>query len=156
MTTDAESPLEPAAIEPLLFGLAPMAPPAALAERLRRRVLSRVAADGIARGMIEIRLADGWQPFGDGARMKVLHDDGLTMSWLVELAAGCRLPAHDHDEAEECLVVRGDVWLNGERFGPGDYQLANAGTRHEEVRSEGGCLLLIRSASPRRAVAAAG
>jgi anti-sigma factor ChrR (cupin superfamily) len=98
--------------------------------------------------MTAVRCDEGWQPFGDAAQMKVLHDDGRTMSWLLRLQAGARLPAHEHDGPEECLVVSGDLWLNGECFGPGDYQVAAAGSRHDDVRSDRGCLLLVRSPSP--------
>lgn len=155
MKTNTERPLPDAQVEQLLRAVEPVAPPMEAAQRIRARVLSRVAADPAAPKMTDIRLADGWQPFGDEARMKVLHDDGETMSWLVQLPAGSSLPGHDHEGAEECLVVSGDLWLDGERFGPGDYQYAAAGTRHHEVRSEGGCLLLVRSPSPRRAMGTA-
>jgi anti-sigma factor ChrR (cupin superfamily) len=151
MKTSAEHPLPDARVEQLLQALEPEAPPAEVAQRIRTRVLSRVAVDPSVPKMKDIRLADGWQPFGDVARMKVLNDDGETISWLAQLPAGCSLPQHDHEGAEECLVVSGDLWLNGERFGPGDYQFAAPGTRHDEVRSEGGCLLLVRSPSPQRA-----
>jgi hypothetical protein len=42
-------------------------------------------------------------------------------------------------------VLEGDVWLDDTRYGPGDYQLARRGTRHGRVRSDGGCVLFVRS-----------
>jgi anti-sigma factor ChrR (cupin superfamily) len=132
----------------MLLALAPRAPAPEAALRIRRLVAARVAATDHAPAMTDIRCDDGWKPFGNAAQMKVLHDDGRTMSWLLRLQAGAGLPAHEHDGAEECLVVSGDLWLNGEPFGAGDYQLAAAGSRHDEVRSDSGCLLLVRSPSP--------
>lgn len=153
MRTGSDLPLAPAQIGQLLLALTPRPPAPEFARRLRGRVLDRVAADRAP--MRAIRCADGWQPFGESAQMKVLHDDGRMMSWLVRLPAGARLPAHEHEGAEECLIVAGDLWLNGIRFAAGDYQYAAAGSRHEEVRSDGGCLLLVRSPSLRRVAAAA-
>jgi len=157
MTTQRKSdrPLAGAPLARLLAAVQPLAPAPESARRIRDRVLARTAG-GRLPGFADIRLADGWQPLASLARMKVLHDDGETMSWLAELQPGCRLPAHEHGGAEECLVVAGEVWLNGARFAAGDYQYAAAGTHHDEVRSDGGCLLLIRSPSPRRLVAARG
>lgn len=144
------------ALQRLLLDVAPEPPPADVAARIKRRVLKRVA-DGPhpdARGTIDIRRADGWRPLAEKAEMKVLHDDGITMTWLVRLEAGAVLQAHDHAGTEECLVLEGDFWLNDVRYGPGDYQIAFAGSRHESARSDDGCLVFVRSPSPRAAAGA--
>jgi quercetin dioxygenase-like cupin family protein len=161
MKTIDEGPLPAAALEALLLDVAAAGPPDDVAARIRGRVLKRVA-DGphpAAPSTIDIRRADGWQPFAAAAEgraeMKVLHDDGLTMTWLVRLQPGCVLAGHDHAGTEECLVLEGDFWLNDVRYGPGDYQIAFAGTRHHSARTEGGCLVFVRSPSPQRAAGAA-
>jgi len=143
------------ALERMLLDVAPEQPAPDVAARMRRRVLKRVA-DGPhpdANGLIDIRRADGWRPLADKAEMKVLHDDGVTLSWLVRLAAGAVLEGHDHAGTEECLVLEGDFWLNDVRYGPGDYQIAFAGTRHDSARSENGCLVFVRSPSVKAAPA---
>lgn len=152
---DAAMPAE--AVEWMLLDVAAEAPAADVAARIKRRVLKRVA-DGphtAAAAMIDIRRADGWQPFADKAEMKVLHDDGVIMTWLVRMEAGAVLEGHDHEGTEECLVLEGDFWLNDVRYGPGDYQVAFAGTRHNSARSDNGCLVFVRSPSPKAAHAGA-
>jgi anti-sigma factor ChrR (cupin superfamily) len=145
---DAAMPNE--ALELMLLDVAPESPAADVAARIKRRVLTRVA-DGPhadAAQMIDIRRAEGWQPLADRAEMKVLHDDGQIMTWLVRMEAGAVLEGHDHHGDEECLVLEGDFWLNDVRYGPGDYQIAFAGSRHHSARSETGCLVFVRSPSP--------
>jgi hypothetical protein len=41
--------------------------------------------------------------------------------------------------------------LNGKHYSVGDYQLAAAGSTHDDVYSETGCVLYVRSPSPRAA-----
>ncbi len=152
MINDAER----EALQSMLLDVAPEPPAPDVAARIMRRVLKRVA-DGPhpdARGMIDIRRADGWQPLADKAEMKILHDDGVTVTWLVRLESGAVLAGHDHAGTEECLVLEGDFWLNDVRYGPGDYQIAFAGTRHDSARSDNGCLVFVRSPSACASVAA--
>lgn len=146
--TDRE---RPGVLAAMAADVAAGAVPADVAARIKARALGRIAdAAAPASGFIEVLADAGWLPFGPGAQMKVLFDDGSTRSWMVRLQAGVELPAHEHDDgAEECLVLDGDLWLDDAHFGPGDYQLAARGTRHGKVRSEGGCLLFVRSPSPR-------
>jgi anti-sigma factor ChrR (cupin superfamily) len=80
--------------------------------------------------------------------MKLLHDDGRIMTWLVRMQTGAMLEGHDHEVSEECLVLEGDSWLNGVRYGPGDDQIASAGRRHNSARSEMGCPVFIWFPSP--------
>lgn len=127
----------------LLHDIEPEVPPPDVAARIKRSVLGRVGVD-----MIDVRRDEGWQPLSDKAEMKVLNDDGTTLSWLARLLPGAVLKGHDHHGVEECLVLEGDLWLNDVRFGPGDYQLALPGSRHDHARSEGGCLAFVRSPSP--------
>jgi anti-sigma factor ChrR (cupin superfamily) len=164
----AERQFPPALAEAMLGDVAPADVPADAKARVHARVLARIGAPGVATsaaapavargagGFIDVLSQDGWQAFGEQAEMKDLFDDGVTRSWMVRLKAGAELPAHEHDEGpEECLVLQGDVWLDGRRMGPGDYQIAQQGSRHVRVRSETGCLLFVRSPSPRGRAAAA-
>ena len=165
-------PLPAAALSALLLDAAPIDVPAGLAARVRARLAGRIAQAPVAdehaakqaatvphtvaaeaQDFINIRYADGWTPWpgADGqAEMKTLFDDGITVSLLVRMAPGCELGGHDHVVGpEECLCVEGDVWLNGKRLGAGDYEVALPGTRHQRIRSDGGCLLFVRAPSPR-------
>lgn len=141
----------------LLMSMAPQTPTPDDAARIKRRVLERVAAaaDGPATdtgqpGFVDIAAADGWRPLHAKADMKILFDDGVTLSWLIRLHPGGTLPAHKHDHGnEECLIVSGEVFVNDVRYGAGDYQVALAGSEHRTIRAPGGCVLFLRSPSQR-------
>lgn len=146
-----------AALELLLLDVAPDAVGPATAARIKDRLAKRVAAAprSTAPQFIDIRADEGWRPLADRTEMKILFDDGATLSWLVRMQPGARLDAHAHDAGpEECLVVEGDLWLDGKRFGAGDYQFAPRGTAHHRIHTESGCVLFVRSPSPRAAAAA--
>lgn len=142
--------LPAAALTALLLDLDAPPPEADVAARILRRVRTRLEA---AAPIITVRRDAGWQPFLPGTQRKVLFDDGSTRSWLLELAPGVRLPKHRHDEGpEECIVLEGDMWHAGERYGAGDYIVALQGSTHEETHTEGGALLFFRTPSPRQRI----
>ncbi|MEW5880586.1 MAG: cupin domain-containing protein [Pseudomonadota bacterium] len=154
-TTDPGLPQ--AAVERMLLDIAPepLAPEAVA--RIKARLAERVAAEPrpAAPQFIDIRADEGWRPLTDRTEMKILFDDGATLSWLVRMQPGARLDAHAHDAGpEECLVIEGELWLDGKRFGAGDYQLASRGTAHHRIHTESGCVLFVRSPSPRAAASA--
>jgi len=139
-------------VEAMLGNVAGTEVAPALAARIKARVLERVSAAAQAPqqqgrpGFIDVLADAGWQALAPGVEMKVLFEDGTARSWMVRLQPGSELPPHEHDEGqEECLVLEGDVWLDDRKYGPGDYQIAQRGTWHGRVRSDGGCLLFLRS-----------
>ena len=138
-------------VEAMLADVAGAAVDAAAGARIKGRLLKRVAAEKAgpapARpGFIDVLADSGWQVLAPGVEMKVLFEDAAARSWMVRLQPGSSLPSHEHDEGdEECLVLEGDVWLDDQHYGPGDYQLAQKGTWHGRVRSDGGCVLFLRS-----------
>ena len=106
---------------------------------------------GTSAGLARI---NGTRARPDGVARRLACCAALAPTWvqtcLFRLAPGACLPAHDHDEGEEqCLVVAGDVWLDDAHYAAGDWQVAQRGTRHGAVRTDGGCLLFIRSAFTR-------
>lgn len=132
------------------------APPAqTLAPRdargLRRRLLERVAdADDTH---LTIASQDGaWQPFGDGVLIKVLHEEAGVMSYLLRLRPGARLPAHEHPQDEECIVLEGTLQVGTQiHFGAGAYHRAHRGALHASISSPGGALIFLRGAVPQPA-----
>lgn len=147
MSDDHEAELEDALIGRLAESLAPISPPAALAARLRRRLLDTVRAAAAEKSDVHltIRAAEGnWSEILPGVSMKLLREDRATRSYLLRLEAGAHLPAHPHRIDEECLVLSGDVWLGDVQAHAGDFHLARGGTLHGEIRSESGCLLYLR------------
>ncbi len=98
-----------------------------------------------------VRRDESWVNLSKRVQAKVLHDDGQSLSWLLKLLPGGHLDEHDHaDGAEECMVLEGQLRINGEDLAAGDYHIALPGSVHHEVSSEQGCLVYLRSPSSRR------
>ena len=70
-------------------------------------------------------------------------NDRVTM--LVRMAPGSSYPGHRHGGPEECFVLEGDLRVGDLRMRAGDYQRADAGSRHGLQSTEGGCVLLLVS-----------
>lgn len=111
----------------------------------RRRLLDEAA--GIPTMVQLIRRDDNdWRPLGPpGIEARVLwRDTGRQRrTVLLRLARGAVLPAHRHDDDEECFVVSGSVVTHGATLSAGDYFHARAGTHHPPVRTVDGCVLLL-------------
>lgn len=139
----------------LLLAVEPVRPAPESVARVRARLRKRLQMDPgharpAAKPFAALMREQGWRPFAGGTQMKVLHDDGRMMSWLVQMPPGTCLPAHRHDEGiEECLVLEGEVIVNDERYRAGDYVLAPQGSEHYDVRSDAGALFFLRSPSMR-------
>jgi quercetin dioxygenase-like cupin family protein len=121
----------------------------AVGARIKARLMERITARPGPQskpGFIDVLADAGWRALAPGVEMKILFEDAAARSWMVRLQPGSELPPHEHDEGqEECLVLGGDVWLDDKQYGPGDYQIAQRGTWHGRVRSDGGCVLFLRS-----------
>ena len=120
------------------------------AQRMRGRVFDRIreAEESSAEDLVTVASDAGeWLETGPGNSIKVLRSDDETMSMLVRLEAGTTFPKHYHPADEETFVVEGETWFGDIHLVAGDYHLAPKGTTHGEVRTETGCVLLIRKAS---------
>jgi anti-sigma factor ChrR (cupin superfamily) len=80
-----------------------------------------------------------------GVRQRVLHRDPQRrqVTLLLRMAAGATIPAHSHDGPEESLILEGDLRVGNQVLGEGDYQFAPAGSFHQPLHSENGCLALL-------------
>jgi len=83
----------------------------------------------------------GWQPLRQGVEIKPLHVVGERISMLVRFQPGATVPAHPHGLGEECLMLEGDLFLGDVLLRAGEFQFAPAGTGHEGLLSDVGCLL---------------
>jgi hypothetical protein len=138
--------------EALLDAQAPLSPAPERAAALRKRLLDRVHQKSFQAAVGDrpaehrtIRGDEGtWNVLIPGLSMKLLREDEATRSYLLRLAPGVRLPAHDHTCDEECIVLEGEVWLGNVHAYAGDYHLACRGLPHGELHTETGCLLFLR------------
>lgn len=101
-------------------------------------------------GTTTLRAGAGrWKAIGPGVECKLLYSDkdSGARSLLMRLAPGATYPAHDHASLEECMIIEGDMIVGDLQLYAGDYHAVQAGTRHEEVTSQNGCLVFLRYAA---------
>lgn len=125
---------------------------AAAAARVKKRLLRRIAADSTPRHLTLPAAVGDWRPFGPGVTMKVLHQDGDTLSYLLRLAPGAALPAHRHPMDEECVVLEGQMCIGEVVIPTGGYHLGRKGVLHDRLTSPGGALIFLRGAVPEAAL----
>lgn len=102
-------------------------------------------------GLTFVRAATGgWRPgVVLGVEIRRLYYDRAvgTITALVRMAAGTRLPSHRHITAEQIYMIAGDAHIGDETLKAGDYYQTPAGTSHDVTHTERGCeFLLISSA----------
>jgi anti-sigma factor ChrR (cupin superfamily) len=115
--------------------------------RVRRALMQRIDGTTPApTAMRTVRCADGtWQRWFRGVERMVVDESGPTHIWLLKVAPGASMPAHDHDHGdEESFILSGSCRLNGELLHAGDYHHAPKGSRHDQLVSEEGCVLWLR------------
>ena len=95
--------------------------------------------------------ADGgqWQPFATGVQIKVLHEAGGVMSYLLRLAPGASIAPHRHPIDEECVVLEGTVRIGDDLVvEAGGFHLARQGLLHAPIHAPQGATLFLRGAAP--------
>jgi quercetin dioxygenase-like cupin family protein len=106
-----------------------------------------VAVGESAAGLMCVHAAArAWQQSGiNGVELSPLFTDAThhTMTALVRMAPGARLPRHRHVTDEQFYMLEGDGHVQGQVLQAGDYYLAAAGTVHDITYTEGGCLFLL-------------
>jgi len=146
--TDPEAPLDDETVALIAGAIEPEPLDAAAHARIKRRLLQRIAADSTPRHLTVKADEGDWQPFGAGVQLKVLHEAGGVMSYLVRLAPGAALLAHRHPIDEECVVLEGEVLIGENLGGAGGFHLGRRDVLHDRVRSETGALIFLRGAVP--------
>jgi ChrR Cupin-like domain len=86
-----------------------------------------------------------WEQVAPGIECKLLATDleWHRVSMLVRLAPGASYPAHTHAGAEELHLLDGELWIDGRKLVPGDYNYGAAGAGDERVWSETGCTCVL-------------
>lgn len=118
--------------------------------RVRSAMLRQIAVHSTPQHMTVRNGPEGWQRFLAGVYFKSLREDGGSRTYLLRMEPGAVVPAHRHEADEECLVLEGDLHVQGDLvLRAGDYHLARAGVLHATIRTEAGALLLLRGTEPR-------
>lgn len=108
---------------------------------VRERLLARLASQGTI-----VRAGESsWQREAFGLEVRRLYLDAIEgrVTSLVRMPPGARYPGHRHASTEELYLLSGDLTVEGERLGAGDYCAAASGTIHSETASSDGCTFLL-------------
>ena len=89
-----------------------------------------------------------WRPVAPNLDLKVLHENasnGIRMV-LYRAGPGAVVDRHLNTVAEECLVLEGEIEINGRVLKAGDMQLIATRTMHGPITSANGAIIYIREA----------
>ena len=86
-----------------------------------------------------------WEQVAPGIECKLLANDAerQRVSMLVRLAPGASYPPHTHAGVEELHLLDGELWINGRKLVPGDYNYGAPGALDQSVWSETGCTCVL-------------
>ena len=93
-----------------------------------------------------VRSSEGkWTVIAPGVRLKKLSSDRTrnTVMVLMEMQPGSAVPAHEHRHAEDSYIISGSARLGDLVLFAGDFHHVEAGSRHESIVSDEGCLALL-------------
>jgi len=147
LTPAHAEPIEPDIARALTSAQAGEAPSPVNAARIKRSLLHRIAI-AEERHLTVTAAAAGWSPFLPGVDIRVLHESGGVMSYLLKLAPGASVPAHRHPHDEECVVLEGVLHIGDLQVSAGDYHLARRNALHAALHSPTGSTIFLRGATP--------
>jgi quercetin dioxygenase-like cupin family protein len=130
-------------LAPLAESVPPAPPPAGARAAIERRLEAEFSAEGSR----TIRADSGdWTEIAPGVTMKRLYREpgDARESVLLRLLPGATLPAHEHPQSEECLVLEGAIDIGELHLAAGDFHVALPGAPHDRIHSRRGALLFIR------------
>ena len=130
----------------LAEAVVPIAPPVARAVELKSRVMARIRGKKTF-DLITIGADEGkWITLLPGIEKKILshNKDDQVQSFLIKMAPGTSLPAHEHISDEECLMLEGEGMIGDLHLSAGDYHFARKGSKHGQVTTKTGGLAFFR------------
>jgi anti-sigma factor ChrR (cupin superfamily) len=93
-----------------------------------------------------VRASEGkWTSIAPGVRLKKLSADRARnmVMVLMEMQPGAVVPPHEHHHPEDSYIIRGSARLGELTLFAGDFHHVDAGSRHESIVSDDGCLALL-------------
>jgi anti-sigma factor ChrR (cupin superfamily) len=86
-----------------------------------------------------------WEEVAPGIFCKLLATDEerQRVSMLVRLLPGVEYPPHTHAGVEELHLLDGELWIDGRKLHPGDYNRGEPGASDKRVWSETGCTCVL-------------
>jgi DNA-directed RNA polymerase specialized sigma24 family protein len=119
-------------------------PPASLQQHLMRRIAEETGEEAVPLPAHQWS-EPGWEKVAPAISCKLLATDAERhrVSMLVHLAPGGDYPPHTHAGVEELHLLDGELWIDGRKLYPGDYNRAVPGTADKRVWSETGCTCVL-------------
>jgi anti-sigma factor ChrR (cupin superfamily) len=119
-------------------------PTAFLQVRLAHRIAEETGKDPVLPPATRWSEPD-WEQVAPGIECKLLATDAERhrVSMLVRLAPGASYPAHTHAGVEELHLLDGELWIDGRKLIPGDYNYGAPGSGDDRVWSETGCTCVL-------------
>jgi len=141
--SDPELDTQLSAAEAIVSELALSKEGAAVPSDLWSRIEMAIAKDASEHNRIATELLDEgkWRKLKPKVEMKRLW--GGT-AHLLRCEAGAVINAHTHRTEERLMVISGMVQIGDIVLEPGDTQTSPAGSKHEDITTPNGCLLLIQ------------
>lgn len=125
------------AVIQLAHSLGAVMPPA----DVKMKVMAAVALPGRT-----VRGNEGkWTTIAPGVRLKKLSADHSrnTVMVLMEMQPGAAVPPHEHHHPEDSYIIRGSARLGDLVLFAGDFHHVEAGSKHDSIVSDDGCLALL-------------
>ena len=123
-------------LAPIAMAFPERKPPAGLWQRIEAAIDAESSSE-----FVNIRREEGWRQYTRDVQIKRLWDDS---TFLLRCAPGGLLPAHKHPRFEHCVVIEGDMIVDGETYRSGDYHGVPAHIGHNDITSRMGLLMLVR------------
>lgn len=87
-----------------------------------------------------------WSAFAPGVETKLLWESGELSSTLLRIEPEAHVPARDHPQTEESVLLEGEAFFGDTLLRRGDYRFAPAGSPHPQIYSDVGALVFVRGA----------
>ncbi len=131
----------------LAEAVSPVAPSSLRATELKSRVMARIRGKK-SFDFMTIRAAEGeWISLLPGVKKKILSEnvESSMQSYLLKMQPGSVIPPHNHIADEESIMLEGDAMIGELPLSIGDYHFAAKGSTHDQVSTQSGCLVFIRT-----------
>lgn len=89
-----------------------------------------------------------WKDIVPGLQRRLLSRGPDATSYVLRVAPGATIPAHDHACVEHLFVLSGSIDVDGTLCHAGDYHRAAQGTHHAMPYSAEGCVVLVVESVP--------
>ena len=142
ITTTTAAVLDQDIVAALALGIAQVSPPVATQPALRAGTTLPAAGDA---HLTVHAGAEGWVIICPLVQMRTLFESQDGRGVLFRMEAGGRLPAHEHNTDEECVILEGELSIGNLTVRAGDFHLARKGIPHAELNSKTGALFYIRT-----------